>query len=89
MFSKTCFVLPLVGSKQGAGDEDTALCVRLCPDEGVGFGLFDEGVLAGDVGFESDIGVGDEIGFELGVFLCLGWIGDEVVSEGEVSEQVR
>ncbi len=59
------------------------------PDEGVGFGLLDEGVFAGDVGFHGDIGVGDEIGFELGVFLCLEWMGEEVVSEGEVPEQVR
>ena len=89
MFSKTCFALPLVGSKQGTEDGDTALFVWGCPDEGDGFGLLDEGVFAGDVGFERDIGVGDEIGFELGVFLCLGWVGEKIVSEGEVSDQVR
>ena len=51
--------------------------------------MLDECVFAGDVGFKSDIGVGDEIGFELRVFLCLGWIGDEVISEGEVPLEVR
>lgn len=60
----------------------------MCPYEGLGFGLLDEGVLAGDIGFKSDIRVGDEFHFDLGVFLCLGWVGDEVISEGEVPVQV-
>ena len=58
------------------------------PDECAGFGFFDEIIFTSNIAFHGDARDCDEIRFELGVFLCLGWVSKQVVSKRKVSEQV-